>query len=173
MSEKKTTLFLYFGFQIQVLLDNLSFPFTSTFRSSSHQVTESLCQDFHGTISINCGQFYSVGWHCLTLLTTNCSASNAVWGPPAWNPAERMGGWKCRWKGSFLSCCEIPHATAWLALQINRFFTFTGEMWEIVCAVSRNYKKKKKRKQLLAQGHQLSLVWSRFKIQKLFSWWKD
>lgn len=75
-----------FGFQVKVLLDNLTFLFPQL----SHlcllpcTVTESPCQVFCGTISINCGgQFYSAGWHRLTLITTNCSASNAVWGPPA------------------------------------------------------------------------------------------
>lgn len=52
-----------------------------------YTATESLCQVFHGTISINCSQFYSVGWRCFTLITANCWVSNTVWGPPVGNPA--------------------------------------------------------------------------------------
>lgn len=90
--KKKTWFIFQFEFRVWLLLDNHSFPFLFLFHQLSnpclllYTVTESLCQVFHGTISINCGWFYSVGWHCLTLLTTNCSASNAVWGLPAWNP---------------------------------------------------------------------------------------
>lgn len=80
-------LYFYFNFPVLLLLGNLSFLFLLCSISCllPYHVTESLCQVFHGTISINCGHFYSVGWHCLTLLTANCSACNAVWGPPAWN----------------------------------------------------------------------------------------
>lgn len=144
-----------FAFQALSLLDNTSFLFYQLADpDSSLWVTESLCQDFGGTISINCGQFYSVGWRCLTLLTTNCSAFDAVWGPPAWNWAEWMGELNVQVKEYFPSCREMSHATTWLVRKIN-WLCFTGEMWEIAYAVSWNNNNEQK---LSAPDHQLKAV---------------
>ena len=119
----------------KLLLGNFSFLFPSIFKppasSLTYTVTESLCQVFHGTIRINCGQFYSVGWHCLTLFPTNCSACNAVWGLPAWHPAECMGSVNVQVKRCFITSREKSNAATWLVkiiywlcITITTFTTF-------------------------------------------------
>lgn len=87
-----------------LLVDNLSFLFLHLLFTDllPHTVAESLSvRIFCGIISINCGQFYSVGLPAPSSLTTNCSASNPVWGLPAGGPAEWMEGSMCRGKATF------------------------------------------------------------------------
>lgn len=62
---------------------------------------------FFSIISINCGFFFffftvRAGIASHLIRTPNCLASNAVWGPPAWNLAERTDGWMCRKNAAFL-----------------------------------------------------------------------
>lgn len=93
---------------------------------SLSQVSPSLKQNycvrfFRDAISIKCGHFYSMGWHCLTHLTTNLSASNTVWGPPAWNPGERVGLCVCVYffrERFLLLCCKV---SAYTYIDANKY----------------------------------------------------
>lgn len=91
-------------------------------------------------ITVNCGHSYTdrAGTASPSVLATSCSASNAVWGPPAWNRAEWIEGWRCKAKRHLLSCWELSDAAAWLEQHIIRLLLSRRTVGD--CTISWNYK---------------------------------